>query len=87
MGSPWEIQRGQLSLSNELLGNGQFGQVKKGHVKRNGLKIPVAIKLLKGRSKQKYNYPCVSVIVLLCFPGNSFHRFCHVRTRNQTGNS
>ncbi|BFY99758.1 hypothetical protein BsWGS_02798 [Bradybaena similaris] len=48
VGSPWEIQRGQLSISNELLGNGQFGQVKKGYVKNNGVKIPVAIKSLKG---------------------------------------
>lgn len=53
VGSPWEIQRGQLSLSNELLGNGQFGQVKRGHVKINGVKVPVAIKSLKDNASAK----------------------------------
>ncbi|CAG5122081.1 unnamed protein product, partial [Candidula unifasciata] len=53
VGSPWEIQRGQLSISNELLGNGQFGQVKKGYVKNNGVKIPVAIKSLKDDASDK----------------------------------
>ncbi|KAH9523424.1 hypothetical protein Btru_039994 [Bulinus truncatus] len=53
VGSPWELQRGQLSLSNELLGNGQFGQVKRGHVKINGVKVPVAIKSLKDNASAK----------------------------------
>ena len=47
-GGPWDIPRSSLVLTTQLLGNGHFGQVKKGFVRMRGAKVPVAIKSLKG---------------------------------------
>ncbi|XP_025109242.1 epidermal growth factor receptor-like isoform X2 [Pomacea canaliculata] len=52
-GGPWDLPRTSLILTNQQLGNGQFGQVKKGFVRMRGTKIPVAIKSLKENASEK----------------------------------
>ena len=45
----WELNKYNLELTNEKLGHGQFGQVKKAYVRKDReQKIPVAVKCLKG---------------------------------------
>lgn len=45
----WEIPRERLEITEESLGGGEFGVVKKGiYLRRNGQKLPVAVKMLKG---------------------------------------
>ncbi|CAG5129914.1 unnamed protein product, partial [Candidula unifasciata] len=78
VGSPWELQRGQLSISNELLGNGQFGQVKKGHVKINGKKIPVAIKSLKDNASEKDKTDFLNELSILKQVGKNENVVCLV---------
>ncbi|XP_059160986.1 fibroblast growth factor receptor 2-like isoform X2 [Physella acuta] len=78
VGSPWEIQRGQLSLSNELLGNGQFGQVKRGHVKINGVKVPVAIKSLKDNASEKDKRDFLNELAILKRVGKHENVVCLV---------
>ncbi|KAK3612663.1 hypothetical protein CHS0354_042191 [Potamilus streckersoni] len=51
---PWDILKSDLILTNEKLGHGQFGQVRKGYVKIIGdHQIPVAVKSLKANSFEK----------------------------------
>ena len=46
----WEIAREKLEISDEKLGGGEFGVVKKGfYTRSDGKKMTVAVKLLKGR--------------------------------------
>ena len=45
----WEIPRERLEILETKLGGGQFGVVKKGnYLRRDGNKLPVAVKMLKG---------------------------------------
>ena len=45
----WEIPRERLEITEESLGGGEFGVVRKGiYLRRNGQKLPVAVKMLKG---------------------------------------
>ena len=45
----WQIPREKLELTREKLGRGEFGIVYKGfYSKRNGSKLPVAVKSLRG---------------------------------------
>ena len=47
----WEIPRHRIIITQEKLGGGQFGVVKKGIYSRSdGHKLPVAVKQLKGES-------------------------------------
>ena len=49
IGRNWEIPRQRLTISATLLGGGEFGLVKRGsYERRNGRKLTVAVKLLKG---------------------------------------
>ncbi|KAL5021296.1 hypothetical protein ScPMuIL_000451, partial [Solemya velum] len=51
---PWELNRYNLVLTNERLGHGHFGQVRKGFVKTDrGHQVPVAVKSLKGSASEK----------------------------------
>ncbi|ESP05685.1 hypothetical protein LOTGIDRAFT_181461 [Lottia gigantea] len=52
-GSPWEIDRSNLVITNQQLGNGHFGEVKKGFIKERGRQEPVAIKTLKDNVSEK----------------------------------
>nr|KAG5709599.1 hypothetical protein BaRGS_001649 [Batillaria attramentaria] len=52
-GGPWDLPRSSLVLTTQQLGNGQFGQVKKGFVRMRGIKVPVAIKSLKENASEK----------------------------------
>ena len=45
----WEIPRDRLTISEEKLGRGEFGEVKKGvYLRTDGNELPVAVKILKG---------------------------------------
>ena len=45
----WEIPRDRLTISEEKLGKGEFGEVKKGvYLRTDGNELPVAVKILKG---------------------------------------
>ena len=45
----WEIPRNKLVTTDEKLGRGEFGTVRKGiYVRTDGKELPVAIKILKG---------------------------------------
>lgn len=45
----WEILRERLQITEEKLGEGEFGVVKKGfYLRKDGMKLPVAVKMLKG---------------------------------------
>ena len=47
---PWELNKYNLVLTNEKLGTGQFGMVKKGFFKKDrDHRIPVAVKSLRGK--------------------------------------
>lgn len=47
----WEIPRERLKITEESLGGGEFGAVKKGiYLRRDGKELPVAVKMLKGLS-------------------------------------
>lgn len=47
----WEIPRDSIIITQEKLGGGQFGVVKKGiYTRSDGLKLPVAVKQLKGET-------------------------------------
>ena len=51
MGIPrdWEIPRGRLTICPTVVGEGEFGMVKRGfYESRDGRKLMVAVKLLKG---------------------------------------
>lgn len=49
LSGPFELNKYNLVITNEKLGHGQFGMVKKGYVKQDrDHKIPVAVKSLKG---------------------------------------
>ncbi|KAK6180238.1 hypothetical protein SNE40_012428 [Patella caerulea] len=52
-GSQWEIARSNLVITNQQLGNGHFGEVKKGFIKERGRQEPVAIKSLKDNASEK----------------------------------
>lgn len=57
---PWELNKYNLVLTNEKLGTGQFGMVKKGFFKKDrDHRIPVAVKSLRG----KYMMICVTLFV------------------------
>ncbi|XP_058965898.2 fibroblast growth factor receptor 4 [Pocillopora verrucosa] len=44
----WEIPRDRLTISEEKLGRGEFGEVKKGvYLRTDGNELPVAVKILK----------------------------------------
>jgi hypothetical protein len=46
---PWEITKANLVLTSDKLGQGQFGQVRKGYIKNmRSHNVPVAVKSLKG---------------------------------------
>lgn len=46
---PWELNKYNLVLTNEKLGTGQFGMVKKGYFKKDREhRLPVAVKSLRG---------------------------------------
>ena len=45
----WQIPREKLDMTREKLGGGEFGIVYKGfYLRRNGSKLPVAVKTLTG---------------------------------------
>ena len=45
----WEIPRDRLTISEDKLGRGEFGEVKKGlYLRTDGNELPVAVKVLKG---------------------------------------
>lgn len=45
----WEILRDRLTISEEKLGRGEFGEVKKGiYLRTDGNELSVAVKTLKG---------------------------------------
>ena len=45
----WEIPRERLRITQQILGGGEFGVVKKGiYLRRDGQELPVAVKMLKG---------------------------------------
>jgi hypothetical protein len=49
---PWELNKYNLVLTNEKLGTGQFGMVKKGFFKKDrDHRIPVAVKSLRSKYK------------------------------------
>lgn len=48
----WELFRRQISLG-EILGEGEFGAVHRGKLKRNNTMTPVAVKLHKARALTK----------------------------------
>lgn len=46
---PWEITKANLVLTADKLGQGQFGQVRRGYIKNiRSHNVPVAVKSLKG---------------------------------------
>lgn len=51
---PWELNRYNLVLTNEKLGTGQFGMVKKGYFKKDREhRLPVAVKSLRDNASEK----------------------------------
>jgi len=45
----WEIPRDRLRITEQILGSGEFGVVKKGiYLRRDGKELPVAVKMLRG---------------------------------------
>ncbi|XP_061182220.1 angiopoietin-1 receptor-like [Saccostrea echinata] len=54
LSGPFELNKYNLIITNEKLGHGQFGMVKKGYVKQDrDHKIPVAVKSLKESSSER----------------------------------
>ncbi|XP_022314802.2 uncharacterized protein LOC111119192 isoform X1 [Crassostrea virginica] len=54
LSGPFELNKYNLIITNEKLGHGQFGMVKKGYVKQDrDHKIPVAVKTLKESSSAR----------------------------------
>ena len=50
----WEIPRERLEITEDELGGGEFGVVRKGiYLRTNGQKLPVAVKMLKGQMQSK----------------------------------
>ncbi|KAJ7371370.1 hypothetical protein OS493_025832 [Desmophyllum pertusum] len=48
----WEIPRERLKITEDKLGEGEFGVIKKGiYLRRDGTELPVAVKMLKGFKK------------------------------------
>lgn len=48
----WEIPRERLKITEEKLGEGEFGVVRKGiYLRKDGKELPVAVKMLKGLIK------------------------------------
>ncbi|XP_071119626.1 angiopoietin-1 receptor-like [Haliotis cracherodii] len=78
-GSPLEIQRSNLILTNDQLGNGQFGQVKKGFVKKErGVKVPVAVKSLKDNASDKDKRDFLNELAILKAVGKHENVVCLV---------
>lgn len=45
----WQVSRDRLTITEEMLGGGEFGVVKKGiYLRTDGNELPVAVKMLKG---------------------------------------
>ncbi|XP_038052759.1 angiopoietin-1 receptor-like [Patiria miniata] len=51
--SKWEILWSNLVVEEQVLGRGNFGEVKKGTVKKDGKEIQSAIKMLKGQASDR----------------------------------
>ncbi|XP_064604684.1 protein draper-like [Liolophura sinensis] len=49
----WELDRSRFKITREMLGNGQFGKVRKGYVIKEGKKVQVAVKSLRENASQK----------------------------------
>ncbi|XP_070194131.1 tyrosine-protein kinase receptor Tie-1-like [Littorina saxatilis] len=77
-GGPWDIPRSSLVLTTQLLGNGHFGQVKKGFVRMRGAKIPVAIKSLKENASEKDKRDFLNELVILKQVGKHTNVVCLV---------
>ncbi|XP_041356821.1 angiopoietin-1 receptor-like [Gigantopelta aegis] len=78
-GSPYEIARHNLILTEEQLGNGQFGLVKKGFIKMHrGVKVPVAIKSLKDNASEKDKRDFLNELTILRKVGKHANVVCLV---------
>ncbi|XP_076440638.1 uncharacterized protein LOC143280044 isoform X2 [Babylonia areolata] len=77
-GGPWDIPRTSLILTAELLGNGHFGQVKKGFVRMRGAKVPVAIKSLKENASEKDKRDFLNELAILKQVGKHANVVCLV---------
>lgn len=61
---PWEITKANLVLTTDKLGQGQFGQVRKGFIKNvRSHNVPVAVKSLKGNIWRLEFYAEISWII------------------------
>lgn len=62
----WQIPREKLEILEEKLGTGEFGVVCKGfYLRRDGRKLPVAIKTLKGLCSIFWYSQCISSNIII----------------------
>lgn len=62
----WEIPRERLEITEEKLGGGEFGVVKKGsYIRRDGQKLPVAVKMLKDNTDEKQRIGLIHELEIL----------------------
>ena len=62
----WQIPREKLEILQETLGTGEFGIVCKGfYLRRNGSKLPVAVKTLRGLCSIFLYAKCVTSDVII----------------------
>lgn len=83
---PWEITKANLVLTSDKLGQGQFGQVRKGFIKNiRSHNVPVAVKSLKVSSSEKDKTDFMNELMILKKVGSHPNVVCLVGSCNIGG--
>ncbi|KAL4236614.1 transmembrane receptor protein tyrosine kinase [Mactra antiquata] len=83
---PWEITKANLVLTTDKLGQGQFGQVRKGYIKNiRSHNVPVAVKSLKVNSSEKDKTDFMNELMILKKVGHHANVVCLVGSCNIGG--
>ena len=78
----WDLNKYNLVLTNDKLGHGQFGQVKKGFVKKDrDHRTPVAVKSIKGNAFQTRIKDIHLYLIYAGFPKFEKKNVCEGATR------